>query len=352
VTEYTGLVLLPGEQTRWWRFADGAPVQSGTGLPERAENEAVAAVYPAAETTLFMGLGAGLPRAQAVAIGQRMAADSVLAAPEDLHFAAGAHIAIVDRHRFAAWLEELTAAGLAPAPIIPAQLVPPAMEQGFVRMAVAEETVLRSGDLAFLSDPAYDEVLIANQHVEQLSEEDEALQLARAVVAAEVDLRQGAFAPARSWGSTRRFAQICGVLVGLILLSTVLTPLMLAVRLQWSAAQINQTADDLARTVVAGEELEPQAALERRLTALRGPGLGFSPTAAALLDAVKSTKGSSLAALTFDAQGVAKATVQAPNEADLLAMADRIRAAGLEVNRGPTSVTNGARRTAFEVRVK
>ncbi|MEY4889462.1 MAG: hypothetical protein RIQ75_592, partial [Pseudomonadota bacterium] len=51
-------------------------------------------------------------------------------------------------------------------------------------------------------------------------------------------------------------------------------------------------------------------------------------------------------------QGVAKATVQAPNEADLLAMADRIRAAGLEVNRGPTSVTNGARRTAFEVRVK
>ncbi len=352
MTEYTGLVLLPGEQTRWWRFADGAPIGSGIGLPAREENEAVAAIYPAAETTVFMDLGAGLPRAQAVAIGKRVAADSVLTAPEDLHFAAGTHIAIVDRHRFAAWLEMLTEAGLSPKPVIPAQLAPPPVEQGFVRMAVAEETVLRSGDLAFLSDPAYDEVLIASQPVELLSEEDAALQIARAVAAAEVDLRQGSFAPARSWGSTQRFAQICGVLIGLILLATVLTPLMLAVRLHWSAAQLDRASDDLARTVAAREDLAPQAALERRLTGLRGPGLGFGPTSAVLLEAVKATKGSSLAALTFDAQGVTKATVQATNEGDLLAMADRLRAAGLQVNRGPTSVTSSARRTEFEMRVK
>lgn len=352
MTEYTGLVLLGGEQPRWWRYADGAPVESGTVPPSRAENEPVAAIYPAAETTLFLGVGAGLPRAQAVAIGQRVAADSILTPLEDLHFAAGGHVAVVERQAFASWLAGLTEEGLEPSPVIPAQLVAPIPDIGFARMTVGREVVFRSVEVAFASDPAFDEILTANQPVEQLTGEEEAILIARAVEAREVDLRQGAFAPARTWGGTRRFAQLCGVLVGLILLATVMTPLVLAMRLQWSAAQIDRAADDLARTVVAREEIEPQAALERRLTAMRGPGLGFGPTAAAILDRVRAQKGSSLAALAFDAQGVTRATVQAPNEADLAAVADGLRAMGLLANRGATSTANGARRTEIEVRVK
>lgn len=139
---------------------------------------------------------------------------------------------------------------------------------------------------------------------------------------------------------------------GAILLATLATPLMLAVRLTASSAEINRSADDLARSAVAREELEPQAALERRLAGLRGPGLGFGATSAAILSAVKAQKNSGLAALTFDAQGVARATVQSPTESDLNNIGDAIRSNGFQVKRGPTATTNGQRRTEFEVRVK
>ena len=352
MTTYSGLVLLSGTPLRWWRYAEGAPVESGEGTPQPLEGEAVAAIYPASETTVLVGVGAGMPRAQALAVGQRVAADTVLTPPAELHFAAGDHVAVVDRQRFADWMADLAEQGFAPVPVIPAQLVPEAPETGFVRMTVGHETILRGAEIACASDPAIDPVVTVGAPVEDLSSDDLAVTLARAVDAAEVDLRQGAFAPPRAWGASRHFLKTCGILVALMALATVLTPLMLAVRLQASVDSLDRRADDLARTVVAKEELEPRAALERRMTALRGPGLGFGPTASAILSAVKAQKGSSLALLSFDGEGVARATVQAANDADLARIADALGNYGFKVDRGPTSATNGTRRAEFVVRVK
>lgn len=352
MTTYSGLVLIPGAPLRWWRYADGAPVESGEGMPLAGDGEAVAAVYPASETTVLPSVGAGMPRAQALAIGRRLAAETVLTPVDELHVAAGDHVAVVDNARFSAWLAELAAAGLSPVPVIPAQLVPEAPEAGFVRLPISEEVVLRGADIACLSDPAIDAVVTAGAMLEDLPAEEAAMALARAVEAAEVDLRQGPFGPPRAWGPSGPFLKLCGVLAGLILLATLLTPLMLAIRLHASADALDRRSDNLARTVVAKEELEPRAALERRMVALRGPGLGFGPTAAAILTVVKAEKGSSLAALSFDGQGVARATVQAPSDAALNTMASALAAYGFKVDRGPTSVTNGNRRTEFTMRVK
>lgn len=352
MTSYSGLVLLPGEEMRWLRFADGAHVGEGTGMPAREDGEAVVAIYSAGETTLFIDKAAGLPRAQAVAIGRLLATESCLTPIEELHFAAGAHIAVVEQQRFAAWLSALCAAGLEPLAVIPAQIVPEAPTSGFIRMRVGEEEVLRCAEIACLCDPAIDGFIVGDQAVDLVADADAPLVIARAAARVEVNLRQGPFAPARSWGGSKRFLWICGMLAGLALLATVLTPLVLAVRLHMSASSIDRTADDLARTVVAREEVEPQAALERRVTAIRGPGRGFSQTATAILSAVKSRKGSSLAALDFDAQGKARATVQSPNEADLVAIGQALEIYGFRVNRGPTSSTNGVRRTEFGVNVK
>lgn len=334
------------------RFAEGGVVETGVGLPEPVDGEAVAAIYPALDTTVFMDVGADLTRAQAVAVAQRMAAETLLTPIAGLHFAAGSHVAAVDKSAFGDWLAALKEAGFDPAPVVPAQLVPAAPETGFVRATIGEEVVLRGGEIACAWDPAYGGIITAAHPVAELLEQDVPGQFAQAVLLAEVDLRQGAFAQAKSWGGVRQFVRTSVLLAAAILIMTLLTPLMLAVRLQSSAADINRSAEDLARTVVAREELEPQAALERRLAALRGPGQGFGPTASAILTAVKAQKGSALAALTFDAQGIARVTVQAPSEGDLNSIGEAIRAYGFRVNRGSTATTNGQRRTEFEVRVK
>lgn len=349
---FTGLVLLGGLEWSWLRFAEGILVEQGAGLPDRGQGEAVAAVYPAAETTIFQGVAAGLPRAQAIAIAQRQAAETVLSPVHDLHFAAGDHVAAVDRDRFAAWLADLAEAGLDPAPVVPAQLVPDMPESGFVRLRVGEEDVLRGAEVACAWDPAFGGTITGVQPVTDLPEEMLAEQVAQAIDRKEVDLRQGSFAPATSWDGARQFLRAVAVLAGLLLAFTVMTPLMLAVRLHGSAQEINASADELARTVVAKEEPEPQAALERRMAGLRGPGQGFGPTAAAVLSAVKASKGATLAAFGFDSLGVARATIQAPTDGDLDTIGEALRAYGFRVNRGPTSTVNSQRRTAFEVRVK
>lgn len=351
MTGFTGLVLLPGA-SGWWRFEAGTPVDTGDGSPERRESEVVAALYPAAETTLFMGLGGGLSRAQAVAIGQRMASESLLSPVDTLHFAAGAHLAVVDRTDFAAWLSALEEQGLAPDVVVPAQLVPPAPDSGFVSMMVGDEAVIRGTDFASIDDPAVTSVVTSGQSVAALLPEEVPILIARAIECAEVDLRQGSFALPRNWGGLRQFARLSLTLTAALLLVTVLTPLVLALRLQASASDMDRRSDELARTVVAKEELEPQAALERQMAGIRGPGAGFGASAAAVLEAIKAQKGSSLAALTFDPQGRLRATVQAASEAELSAIVGAIGAKGFIVTRGPTAVTNGVRRTELEARVK
>ena len=336
----------------WLRFIDGAQVGQGAGVPPRGDGEAVVAIYPAAETTLFIDKAVGMSRAQAVAVGRRLAAESCLTAIDDLHLSAGDHIAVVDRHRFANWLSALSQDGMEPVAVIPAQVVPRAPASGFVRMRIGEEDVLRGAEIGCISDPSIDDLIIGDLPVEAISPEDVARLIAEAAERVEVNLLQGPFAPARSWGVSQPFLRVCGVLAGLVLLATFLTPLVLAMRLHASASTIDGMADDLARTVVAREELEPQAALERRLTAMRGPGRGFSQTAAAILTAMKSRPGSSLAALEFDAQGKARVTVQSPNEADLAAIGETLKSYGFHVNRGPTSATNGVRRTEYGVDAK
>lgn len=352
MTGYSGLVLQTGEPPRWWRFAAGALVESGEGYPDREEGEPVAALYPAGETTLFIGLGAGMSRAQAVAIGQRTASENLLSPVDTLHFASGAHLAVADLARFDRWLSAWSELDLLPEVVVPTQLVPPAPVTGFVMMQVGNETVLRGVDFASVADPASTPFVTTGQSIETLPQEDQPILIARAIERAEVDLRQGAFAVPRQWGSTRQLVTRSLILTGALLLVTLLTPLTLAMRLQSSAADIDRRSDDLARTVVAKEELDPQSALQRQMLGIRGPGAGFGPAATAVVEALKAHKDSSLAALSFDAQGTLRATVQASSEAGLTGIVKTLNARGFETKRGASAVANGVRRTELEARMK
>ena len=65
--------------------------------------------------------------------------------------------------------------------------------------------------------------------------------------------------------------------------------------------------------------------------AMRGGGLGFSRTAAAVFGAVQAVPGTELTALSFNDAGALKATVTAQNEAQANDLRSRIQALGFTV---------------------
>jgi general secretion pathway protein L len=130
--------------------------------------------------------------------------------------------------------------------------------------------------------------------------------------------------------------------LGVAILSVTLAiSLVEMVRLNRSAASMEAQADALARTALRGETVnDADRQLDERLARLRGAGLGFSRTAAAVIGAVQAVPGAELRTLAFDGNGALRATVAAKGEGQVTDVRTRIERAGFVVQQ--STVTNAA----------
>ncbi|RZM09996.1 MAG: general secretion pathway protein GspL, partial [Sphingomonas sp.] len=81
--------------------------------------------------------------------------------------------------------------------------------------------------------------------------------------------------------------------------------------------------------------------LDERLSRVRGPGLGFSATTAAVFAAVRATPGSEVTALDFQANGDLRLSVAVEREALATDLKRAIESAGFTVRAGTFQAAAG-----------
>ncbi|MFT3976704.1 MAG: type II secretion system protein GspL [Sphingomonas bacterium] len=341
------LFLPPDADTpmRWLRIEGDAVAARGEGAPE-AVDAPVVAVAPADAVALHWASLPDRSAAQALAAARIVAGEVSAAPPERLHVAVGEGqgtrpIAIVAPERMREWLDSLAAIGLDPVAIVPAPLMLPAPEEGFLRAEIGGQAVIRGAARAFADEEGLTALIVGDAPVETLTPaEVERVLLARPLL----DLRQGAFARRRAWAVDWRAVRRLGLVAGLVLLVTLGIALATIARYALAADRLEREADAVARQALprgADGSGDAARALEERLSLLRGPGQGFTRTAAAAVAALRATPGSALSTLDFQPNGDLALSVTVDGDAQANALQARLRDAGFVVNPGAFESTGG-----------
>lgn len=339
-------ILFIGDDDRlagWWDVADGRVVArggAGDPLPAPAP-ERVIAVAPASAVGIHVAAIGRLPVAQARAAARLMIAETSLAGVEAEHVAVAPPegddriVMVVAAGRMADWIAALAAHGLDPDAIVPAALLLPRPDQGFVAADIGGTRVLRSATTAFADDPALTPLIVGDAPVTGIDPESALL---AALEAPLPDLRQGPFArraaPLADWARLRRLAILAGIGLALMLV----TSLVEIWRLNSAATALEAEADAIAARAIPGGT---RSVLAARLAAVRGGGQGFSATTGALYRAVQASPNVELAGLEFAPDGALRATLSAPGAADVEGVRDRLRASGLSVEASPFQSSGG-----------
>ncbi|GAO38677.1 general secretion pathway protein L [Sphingomonas changbaiensis NBRC 104936] len=349
------LFIAPDDRLHGWWIADGGEVvargDAETVLPDILPAHVVA-IAPAEAMTIHVAELGSLATAQARTAARLLVAETSVAPIETQHVAVGEadggdrSVAVIGNGRIEAWLESLQAHGIDPDAILPAALLLPRPDSGFVRATIGAETVLRSRSAAFAEEAGLTELLVGDAPVEDV--DPEPLVLA-GLGAPELDLRQGAFAKRRrfqiDWPLVRRLAKLGGAVAAV----TLLIAIVQIVRYGLGADRLDAEAQAVARTVVPDGGPDAVGALQARRAARQGAGLGFTATAGAVIAAVQAVPNVELSSLTFDADGLLRATVLAPGAAEAETLRSRIRAAGLDVEATPFTSQGGRIRGEFRI---
>lgn len=351
VTIATLLFLPPrmGEPWRWLRIEGDVVAERGTGVPV-ADGAPIVAVVPADAVTLHWASLPDRSLAQAAAAARIVVSEASATPQEGLHVAVGGPdggdrpIGVVAIERMREWLDSLRAIGMDPAVLLPAPLLLPPVEQGFLRADLGGQGVVRGQAAGFADEAGLTEwvtggiapMLIAGETLEHA--------LAHAAANPSLNLRQGAFARRRrhaiDWAMVRRAA----LLLALLLLATLAIDLVTIARYSLAASRVEAQADAIARQALprgAAERTDPAQALDERLSRLRGPGQGFTRTTAAVVSAVRATQGVEIAALDFQPNGDLLVTVTADGDAQTSALQARLREAGFGVSGGTFESAGG-----------
>ena len=340
----TTLLFLPADDIdahyRWWRIADARVVAQGDGLP--VTDEPIVAVAPADAVTLHWGDLPARSAAQAIAAARILAAEASAAAPSDVHVAIGDDgagerpIAVVDSGIMARWLADLAAGGIDPVAMIPAPLLLPRPEHGFVRGEIAGRTLIRGRATGFADEAGLTEVVTAGELPATLDGEAVEAAVVSAVASPPLDLRQGPFVRRRrravDWGLVRRLALLGLTILGL----TLAIDLARIAKYSLAADALDERSDTLARTGLPRGETVTDAdrQLVERLSRVRGPGLGYSATVAAVYDAIRAVPGTELTALDFQPSGAVRLGIACEREALATDLKRALEARGLSVQAG------------------
>lgn len=341
MTAATLLFLPPadGQDWRWWRIRDDRIEREGEGMPALDEIAPVIAVAPADAVTLHWAELPARSPAQALAAARVVVSDATAEPAQELHVAVGAErdgertIAVVAPARMAAWIESLARVGIDPAAIVPAPLLLPAPAEGYVGAELPGQRVVRGRNSGWADEPLLTELITGGERPTALTRDVLHRAAVAAIAAPAIDLRQGRFARRRrravDWGLLRRLA----LLVGCILLATLAIDLVRILRYSLGADAIEAQADAVARQALprGADTGDSARLLGERLTRLRGPGQGFTRTAAAVYAIVEAIPESEVTALQFEPNGALRVSLSLPGEAQANTLKQRLAGAGFTV---------------------
>lgn len=344
----TVLFLSAGDSGyRWWRIADARVVDEGEGVPPG--EEPTVAIAPAEAVALHWADLPSRSPAQATAAARILAAEASASPVCDLHVAIGDEgagerpIAVVGAGAMQGWLSDLAAVGVDPVAMIPAPMLLPRPEHGFARGEIAGQTLVRGRATGFADEARLTELVTSGETPTTLHRATIEAGVVAAIASPALDLRQGVFARRRrraiDWPLVRRLA-----LLGLAILAVTLAiDLVRIARYSFAADAIDARADALARTGLPRGETVTDAGrqLDERLSRVRGPGLGYSATVAAVYDAIRATPGTELTALDFQANGDLRLGVACEREALATDLKRAIEARGLAVRAGVFAAAGG-----------
>lgn len=337
---------------RWMRFGDGGLLARGHGVPDG--DDAIVAVVPADSVTLHWAELPARSPAQGLAAARLLAAEASAAPVGELHVAVGEPedggaerpIGVVGAGAMAGWLATLAQAGIDPTAMIPAPMLLPRPDAGYVRAEVAGRGVVRGRTSGFADEERLTEMVTGDDPPVQLDRTALDAALDEAARAPALDLRQGLFARRRrvtiDWALIRRLAVLALAILGV----TLAISLVRLAKYSLAADAAEQRADALAATgLPRGETInDPDRQLAERLGRARGPGLGFTTTAAAAYAATRAVPGTELKALDFTADGAMRLTVSADREALAIDLLRALQRAGLTA-RASTFTAAGGRVT-------
>lgn len=345
------LVFLPDRAAswRWWRMDDSRQVAEGIGVPPPAEGGSLVAVAPADAVTLHWAALPSRSPAQATAAARILAGEASAAPGVELHVAIGDDqgkerpIAVVDSAAMRAWLVELATVGLDPDAMVPAPLLLPRPDEGYVRAELAGGGVVRGATSGFADEARLTELVTGGAAPRTVGRDELDQALAAAAAAPVLDLRQGPFARRRraglDWTLIRRLAVLALVLLGV----TLAIGLVRLAKYSFAADAMEARADRLAATGLPRGETVTDAdrQLTERLGAVRGPGLGFTGMAAAVFAAVRATPGTEVTAIDFQPNGSLKLSVGAARESLPTDLKRAIERAGFVVDVSTFTSANG-----------
>ncbi|WP_271300722.1 type II secretion system protein GspL [Sphingomonas sp. CV7422] len=351
----TTLLFLPAGTLglRWCRIDQGA-VRWGEGVPPDAGEAPVIVVPPADAVALHWAELPSRSPAQAIAAARLLVAEASATPIGELHVAVGDEgevegsaerpVAVVANAVIAQWLVDCAAIGIDPQHIVPAPLLLPRPDEGYVRGTIAGVGVARSRTTGFADEAPLADLVIGDTMQETLTAGMVESALAAAAAAPVLDLRQGPFARRRrrigiDWALMRRLA----LLGAAILLVTLAIDLVRIAKYSFGADALEARTEALGRTGLArGETVtDVDRQLAERLSAVRGPGLGFSTTVAAIYAAVRATPGTELTALDFQSNGSVRIGVGAARESLPTDLKRALEVAGFTVTAGTFQSANG-----------
>ena len=295
------------------------------------------AVVPADAVTLHWAELPDRSLAQSITAARLLAADASATPIGELHVAVGREgtnverpIGVVAAGQMQAWLAELAANGVDPEAILPAPMLLPRPDAGYLRADLGGEGVVRGPTSGFADEARLTELVTGGAAPDVMPREELEAAIVAAVAQPALDLRQGPFARRTrigiDWALVRRLAWLSAA----ILAVTVLITLVQMLAYSNAADELERRTDLLARTGLARGEAVNDAdrQLNARLERLRGGGMGFSRTAAAVFGAVRATPGTEVRTLSFDPVGAMRATVGVQNEGQILQLQRQLDAAG------------------------
>lgn len=342
-------------EPRWITLGEDGVMARGRGVPAADE---VVAVPPASAVTLHWAALPARSGAQATAAARIVVAEASAAAATDLHVAVGEPqgeerpIAVVGHAAMVDWLARLARVGIDPVAVVPAPLLVAAPDEGFVRAELGGEGIVRGPATGFADEARLTDLVTGGVAPRALDRGEVEAGLTALAAAPVIDLRQGPYARRRrrgiDWALVRRSVGLALA----VLLVTLGIDLVRIGKYAFAADALEARADTVARGGLRRGDtvVDADRQLAERLGELRGPGLGFSTTAAAVFRAVQQVPGAELTAIDFQPSGDMRIGVAAARESEPTDLKRAIEAAGLRVDAG--TFQSGGGRVTGEMTVR
>lgn len=319
----------------WLRVVGGRIVQRGeggdwrgaTGLVALPAGDVAMLAVPSGDVALHWIACPGMTVRQGAAAAPLMALEASIGPAGDLHAAVAPAlepelphvVAVASRSAMEGWIAAAGALGVPDAAIVPAALLLPPSEEGFLSGRIGGETVLRGPNCAVGAEEAHGVLIRADAQVRDLDAVTVEDGLIAALSHPPMTLRQGSYAIRRATALDPAWLKRVAALFGFVALATLLISLATIARLHWEASSLDDATLALARTVApeAADAADGEAKLAARLAAKGGAGGGFTGVTAGVMAAMQGTPGVVMTSLSQLADGSVRVQLSAPRAEDI-----------------------------------